>query len=116
MPRVVTIEELANGYVVRCRGEAGNGAVAFSGEKALKKAINHMRLYLLAPTEEASTSSFPFVAFEVPEVDAIEPKPNKSDSDRLIPTEVSPADPNRPTRRLDGQIARQADPKWNRPV
>jgi hypothetical protein len=105
MARTISIEEIANGYVVRSRGDAGNGAVAFSGERSLARALEHARLYLLAPRESAGEASFPLLALTDTEMSALEPRKETP----LTPTEaaVRPVDPCATTvRRV----------QWARPV
>jgi hypothetical protein len=93
--RVVVIEEVANGYVVRHREGGQPSARAFAEEQALKHALDHVKAYLLAPvdtkTDSPSFGMLPAIQHVAP--GALEPKAHESD--RLMPTESHiPRTPN----------------------
>lgn len=109
MSRVVVIEQLTDGCVVRCLGDAGNGAVAYSGDKALKHALAHAKAYMLAPVEDSPGAvSFPFMAMMEPTGGALERK--SDESDRLAPTASTFVPPN-PHKTTELQR-----PRWRGPV
>jgi hypothetical protein len=57
--RVVIVEEVVNGYVVRHRSDDGDDvALVFEGDGSLRHTIAHLTTYFLAPETPTSSPSF----------------------------------------------------------
>ena len=85
--RVASIEELANGYVLRHRCGDEQVAHAFSGDNALVHLIDHLVAYFTEPREQVETPSFAMLVALKGETEALEKRPTRRDERTPLPTE-----------------------------
>jgi hypothetical protein len=129
MRRLVVIEALDVGFVVRASGDAGKISKPAS---SVDEVVRFLRWYMTQPADvEAGSITFPMMAIRdvevVEEATALVPKGKADDSDRLAPTDstvrISRPDPPPPITLTESPIP-QPDattrkiappPRWARP-
>lgn len=86
--RVATIEELANGYVLRFRCGEEQVAHAFAGDHALAKVLERLQAILSSPDEsDQGAPSFGMLVALKGETEALERRTNKHRTP--LPTEAT---------------------------